>query len=301
MAFTTLIDTRTLADRLADHALAVIDCRFSLTDESWGERNYLEGHIPGAAYAHLDRDLSGTKTGNNGRHPLPSTHELTATLTRLGIDQGIQVVAYDQDTGMYASRLWWLLRWMGHKAVAVLDGGFAKWTAEELPTARGEESRPPRQFRGASVAGMVVNANEVAALARRSDWRLVDARAPERYRGEIEPIDRAAGHIPGAVNHFFKRNLANDGTFLTPEPLRARLREATNDVAPDHIVCYCGSGVTACQNLLALEHAGLGGAKLYPGSWSEWSSDPARPIETRSQPEAAESLPLPKSLDAKED
>ena len=161
---------------------------------------------------------------------------------------------------------------MGHEAVAVLDGGFAKWTAEELPTARGEESRPPRAFRGAPVAGMVVNANEVAALARRSDWRLVDARAPERYRGEIEPIDRVAGHIPGAVNHFFKRNLANDGTFLMPEPLRARLRQATNDVAPDHIVCYCGSGVTACQNLLALEHAGLGGAKLYPGSWSEWSS-----------------------------
>ena len=271
MAFTTLIDTRTLADRLADHALAVIDCRFSLTDESWGERNYLEGHIPGAAYAHLDRDLSGTKTGDNGRHPLPSTHQLTATLTRLGIDQGIQVVAYDQDTGMYASRLWWLLRWMGHKAAAVLDGGFAKWTAEKLPTAHGEESRPPRAFRGAPVAGMVVNANEVAALAHRSDWRLVDARAPERYRGEIEPIDRAAGHIPGAVNHFFKRNLANDGTLLMPEPLRAGLRQVTNDVAPDHIVCYCGSGVTACQNLLALEHAGFGGAKLYPGSWSEWS------------------------------
>ena len=190
---------------------------------------------------------------------------------------------------------------MGHKAAAVLDGGFAKWTAEELPTARGEESRPPRPFRGAPVTGMVVNANEVAALARRSDWRLVDARAPERYRGEIEPIDRVGGHIPGAVNHFFKRNLANDGTLLVPEPLRAGLRQVTDDVAPDHIVCYCGSGVTACQNLLALEHAGLGGAKLYPGSWSEWSSDPARPIETRSQPEAAESLPLPKPLDGKKD
>ena len=301
MAFTTLIDARTLADRLADPVFAVVDCRFSLDDESWGEWNYRAGHIPGAAYAHLDRDLSGTKTGDNGRHPLPSTHQLTATLTRLGIDQGIQVVAYDQDTGMYASRLWWLLRWMGHKAAAVLDGGFAKWTAEKLPTAHGEESRPPRAFRGAPVAGMVVNANEVAALAHRSDWRLVDARAPERYRGEIEPIDRAAGHIPGAVNHFFKRNLANDGTLLMPEPLRAGLRQVTNDVAPDHIVCYCGSGVTACQNLLALEHAGFGGAKLYPGSWSEWSSDPARPIETRSQPEAAESLPLPKSLEGKKD
>ena len=227
MAFTTLIDTRTLADHLADPAFAVVDCRFSLDDESWGERNYLEGHIPGAAYAHLDRDLSGTKTGSNGRHPLPSAHELTDTLSRLGIDQGIQVVAYDQDTGMYASRFWWLLRWMGHGAVAVLDGGFAKWTAEGLPTARGEESRPPRAFRGAPVAGMVVNVNEVAALAHRTDWRLVDARAPERFRGEIEPIDRAGGHIPGAVNHFFKRNLAKDGTFLAPDALRARLRQAT--------------------------------------------------------------------------
>ena len=198
---------------------------------------------------------------------------------------------------MYASRLWWLLRWMGHRAVAVLDGGFAKWSAEGLPTARGEESRQPRAFRGAPVAGMVVDVSEVAALAHRTDWRLVDARAPERFRGEIEPNDRAGGHIPGAVNHFFKRNLAKDGSFLAPDALRVRLRQATDEVAPDHIVCYCGSGVTACQNLLALEHAGLGGAKLYPGSWSEWSSNPARPIETGSQPEGAGGLPLPESIE----
>ena len=301
MAFTTLIDTSTLADHLVDPEVAVIDCRFSLDDESWGERNYLEGHVPGAVYAHLDRDLSGTKTGRNGRHPLPSAGALADTLSRLGIGEGIQVVAYDQETGMYASRLWWLLRWMGHRAVAVLDGGFAKWTAEERPAAHGEESRPPRAFRGAPVAGMVVNVNEVAALAHRTDWRLVDARAPERYRGEIEPIDRAGGHIPGAVNHFFKRNLAQDGTFHVPDALRARLRQATHEVAPDHIVCYCGSGVTACQNLLALEHAGFSGAKLYPGSWSEWSSDPAKPIETRSQPEAAGGLPLPNPTERQED
>lgn len=301
MAFTTLIDTKTLADHLADPAFAVVDCRFDLDAESWGERNYLAGHISGAAYAHLDRDLSGTKTGSNGRHPLPSAHGLTHTLSRFGIDSGTQVVAYDQDTGMYASRLWWLLRWMGHEAVAVLDGGFAKWTSEGLPTARGEESRSPRAFRGGSVADMIVNMEEVAALAHRTDWRLVDARAPERFRGESETIDRAAGHIPGAVNHFFKRNLAEGGTFLLPDPLRAGLSQATGDVAPDHIVCYCGSGVTACHNLLALEHAGLGGAKLYPGSWSEWSSDPARPIETRSQPEAARSLPIPTSREGRQD
>jgi thiosulfate/3-mercaptopyruvate sulfurtransferase len=299
MAFTTLIDTKTLADHLADPAFAVIDCRFRLDDESWGERNYLEEHIPGASYAHLDRDLSGTKTGRNGRHPLPSAAAFTDTLSRLGIDSAAQVVACDQDTGMFASRLWWLLRWMGHNAVAVLDGGFAKWTAEGLPTVRGGESHPPRVFRGGPAADMVVNVDEVAALSSRSDWRLVDARAPDRFRGEIEPIDRTGGHIPGAVNHFFKRNLGKDGSFLMPEPLRARLLQATDPVAPDHIVCYCGSGVTACHNLLALEHAGLSGAKLYPGSWSEWSSDPARPIETHSPPEAARSAPAPESTGEK--
>ena len=205
---------------------------------------------------------------------------MTHTLGGFGIDAGTQVVAYDQDAGMYASRLWWLLRWMGHEAVAVLDGGFAKWTSEGLPTARGEESRSPRAFRGAPVADMVVDVKQVAALAHRTDWRLVDARAPERFRGNAETIDRVAGHIPGAVNHFFKRNLTAGGTFLQPEPLRAELRQTTGDVAPDHIVCYCGSGITACQNLLALQHAGLGGAQLYPGSWSEWCADPARPVST---------------------
>jgi thiosulfate/3-mercaptopyruvate sulfurtransferase len=301
MAFTTLIETKALAGHLTDPAFAIVDCRFNLDDEGWGERNYRAGHISGAVYAHLDRDLSGTKTGNNGRHPLPSVHHLTHTLSRFGIDSGIQVVAYDQDAGMYASRFWWLLRWMGHETVAVLDGGFAKWTSEGLPTSRGEESRSPREFRGSPAAGMIVNVEEVAALAHRTDWRLVDARAPERFRGESETIDRVAGHIPGAVNHFFKRNLAEGGTFLDSEPLRAGLRQATGDVASDHIVCYCGSGVTACQNLLALEHAGLGGAKLYPGSWSEWSSDPARPIETGSQGEAARNPPIPKSTEGNGD
>jgi thiosulfate/3-mercaptopyruvate sulfurtransferase len=241
------------------------------------------------------------KTGNNGRHPLPSAHGLTHTLGGFGIDSGTQVVAYDQDAGMYASRLWWLLRWMGHQAVAVLDGGFAKWTSEGLPTDRGEGARSPRAFRGAPVADMVVTAEQVAALAHRTDWRLVDARAPERFRGETETIDRVAGHIPGAINHFFRRNLAEDGTFLQSRSLRAGLRQTMGNVTPDHIVCYCGSGVTACQNLLALEHAGLGGAKLYPGSWSEWSSDPARPIETRSQPEAPRNMPMSKSMEGKKD
>jgi thiosulfate/3-mercaptopyruvate sulfurtransferase len=301
MVFTTLVDTKTLAGHLADPAFAIVDCRFKLDDASWGELGYREGHIPGAVYAHLDRDLSGTKTGKNGRHPLPNAHQLTLTLSRFGIDSGTQVVAYDMDTGMFASRLWWLLRWLGHEAVAVLDGGFAKWTSESLPTARGDESRSPRAFRGAPAADMVVNADEVAALSHRIDWCLVDARAPERFRGEIEPIDRAGGHIPGAVNHFFKRNLAEGGTLLLPEPLRAGLRQDVGDVAPDHIVCYCGSGVSACHNLLALEHAGLTGAKLYPGSWSEWSIDPARPIETGSQRPTARNPAGPTTRDGRKD
>ena len=180
---------------------------------------------------------------------------------------------------MYASRLWWLLRWLGHDAVAVLDGGFARWLAQGGPTSAGEETRPAHEFKGSPRLEMAVGAGEVGELLRRRGWRLVDARAPERYRGDIEPIDTIAGHIPGAANHFFKWNLEESGVFRSQEELGRRLREVLGDVPPERVVCYCGSGVTACQNLLALEHAGLRGAKLYPGSWSEWSSDPSRAIE----------------------
>lgn len=281
MPLTTLVDTVTLADHVADPTWAIVDCRFSLDDESWGERSYRERHIPGATYAHLDRDLSGPTTGRNGRHPLPSAGILRETFSGFGIDPGIQVVAYDQDAGMYASRLWWLLRWLGHDAAAVLDGGLAKWISEGRQAATGVESRSPRTFHGVPRAEMTVDADEVAARAHQAGWRLVDARSPERFRGEVETVDRVAGHIPGAVNHFFRRNLGDGGSFLSPEQLRKELREATEGVSPEHIVCYCGSGVTACQNLLAFAHAGIRGAKLYPGSWSEWSSDPTRPVETR--------------------
>ena len=280
MAFTTLVDTDTLARHIADPMYAIVDCRFTLEDDAWGEREYAVGHIPGAVYAHLNRDLSGPKTGSNGRHPLPDQEALGQTFSRLGIDSTMQVVAYDQDTGMFASRLWWLLRWLGHDDVAVLDGGFAKWIAERRPTSMDRRSPTPRSFRGQARPDATIDASRVAAIAHQPGWRLVDARAPERYRGETEPIDRVPGHIPGAVNHFFKQNLGDRGTFLPPADLRANLLNAIGGTLPDHVVCYCGSGVTACHNLLALEHAGLHGAKLYPGSWSEWSSDPARPVET---------------------
>ena len=278
MAFTTLISTAALAQRLDDPAVAIVDCRSKLDDEAWGAREYRTSHIPRAAYADLNTDLSGSKTGANGRHPLPDAGALARTFGRLGIASGVQVVAYDQDNGMWASRFWWLLRWLGHDAVAVLDGGFAKWTAEGRPTESGEARRDAREFVAAPRAEMLADVAGVAARVGARDWRLVDARAPERYRGEVEPIDRTPGHIPGAVNHFFQTNVEH-GIFKTPEQLRAGFAAAIGSTPMDHVICYCGSGVTACQNLLALEHAGLRGAKLYVGSWSEWSADPSRPVE----------------------
>jgi thiosulfate/3-mercaptopyruvate sulfurtransferase len=283
MSFRTLISTSLLAAHLNDPGYVVIDCRFKLDDEAWGEREYALGHIPGAVYAHLNRDLSGPRTGTNGRHPLPDPLVLAETFARLGVgkddDRTLQVVAYDQDNGSFASRLWWLSRWLGHDAVAVLDGGFAKWSSESRPTRRGTEEQPRREFRAAPRGELVVTASQVSAMLRRSDWRLLDARAPERYRGETEPIDKIPGHIPGAVNHFFEGNLNEHGTFRAADELRTKIGASAGEIRADHIVCYCGSGVTACHNLLAMEHAGMPGAKLYPGSWSEWSADPARPVE----------------------
>ena len=279
LAFSTLIDTTTLAAHTSDPSWQTVDCRFKLDDEAWGLGEYHRAHIPGAAYAHLNRDLSGPITGMNGRHPLPDPSALASTLGRLGIARGVQVVAYDQDAGMFASRLWWLLRWMGHEEVAVLDGGFAKWLAETRPTTAGEERAGPREFSGSPRMHMIADASEVARLVGRAGSLLLDARAPERYRGEIEPIDRVPGHIPGAVNYHFMRNIGEHGTFRSADALRHDLQQVLGPTPPDRVVCYCGSGVTACQDLLALEHAGLRGTRLYPGSWSEWSSDSSRPVE----------------------
>jgi thiosulfate/3-mercaptopyruvate sulfurtransferase len=279
MAFTTLISTAALALHLDDPPFVIVDCRYKLDDGSWGAREYTNLHIPGAVYAHLANDLAGPKTGTNGRHPLPDPKTLADTFGRLGITSGVQVVAYDQDNGMYASRLWWMLRWLGHDAAAVLDGGFKQWLAEGRPTNSGDEHRAPQTFSASPRNEMTLDAQGVASLVGKSEWTLVDARAPERYRGDTEPIDKTPGHIPGALNHFFAHNLDDRGMFKTPEELRGVLGAAIGSaVAADHLVCYCGSGVTACHNLLALEHAGLKGAKLYPGSWSEWSSDTSRPV-----------------------
>jgi thiosulfate/3-mercaptopyruvate sulfurtransferase len=278
MALTTLVETSMLAAQLAAPSWLVADCRFDLKNPAAGERDYERGHIPGAVYVHLDRDLSGVKTGANGRHPLPDPETLAQRFGHLGIGPNTQVVAYDNDSGMYASRLWWMLRWLGHDAVAVLNGGFAKWVAEGRPTASTREQRPSQSFHAHVRSDMLMTVDEVARRAAEG-WQLVDARAPERFRGDIEPLDRVAGHIPGATNYFFQSNLTPAGTFKTAEELRSLLTEKTGATDAERVVCYCGSGVTACHNLLAMEHAGVRGAKLYAGSWSEWSADPERPVE----------------------
>ncbi len=277
MQLTTLIDTAALAANLGRADLAVVDCRFRLADTGWGEREYVAAHIPGAAYAHLDRDLSGDKTGTNGRHPLPDPAALAATLGRLGIDAGTQVVTYDQDNGIFAARMWWLVRWLGHDRVAVLDGGFRKWRAEERPVEAGAARPGARTFTGAPRAGMLVSADDVVSRLGDPAWRLLDARAPERYRGDVEPLDKVGGHIPGARDYPYTESVDDQGVFKAG--LQPSLAAAVGGVPPDHVIAYCGSGVTACHNILALERAGISGTKLYAGSWSEWSSDPSRPVE----------------------
>ena len=258
----------------------VIDCRFDLTDQDWGFDQYLVSHVPTATYASLSRDLSGPVTGSNGRHPLPAVDLLAATLGRLGIDGSTQVVLYDQDLGAYASRFWWMLRYVGHESAAVLDGGWARWVAEGRPVRSGEEKRVPVTFVPSVRPGMLATLDEVAELSRSRAGLLVDARAPERYEGRTETIDRVAGHIPGAVNHFYKQNVTSEGTIRPREELRTSFEHTLAGHSAGDTVLYCGSGVTACQNLLAMEHAGVTGARLYVGSWSEWSSNPARPVAT---------------------
>jgi thiosulfate/3-mercaptopyruvate sulfurtransferase len=276
--YTTIVSTDLLASHLNDWA--IVDCRFDLQKPEWGRDQYRLAHIPGAVYASLNADLSSPPSGTNGRHPLPAIDALAATFGRLGIDRRTQVVAYDQDAGFYASRVWWSLRYLGHDAVAVLDGGWAKWLREERPTRSGDETRQAATFTPSPRPESRVELDEVLARLGDSGRPLIDARPPERFEGRSETIDRVAGHIPGALNHFFKQNLAGDGTMLPPETLRTNFEQLLRGTGPADAVMYCGSGVTACHNLLAMEHAGLPGSRLYVGSWSEWSSDPSRPVET---------------------
>jgi thiosulfate/3-mercaptopyruvate sulfurtransferase len=280
---TTLIESAALAAHLADPDWAIVDCRFDLARPEWGALAWAAGHIPNALYAHLDRDLSGPRTALTGRHPLPAIAELSATFGRWGIDKEVQVVAYDQGAGAYAARLWWLLRWLGHQQVAVLDGGFAAWERAGLPLETAATVRAPRRFTAAPAAGLVVTtaalAQAVAAGAlTRGELTLVDARSADRFAGRHETLDPVAGHIPGARNHPFSGNLDAHGRFLSAPELRRCWADTLRERPAPTLIAMCGSGVTACHNLLALEAAGLAGARLYAGSWSEWIRDPARPV-----------------------
>jgi len=280
----TLITTEDLAARLGASDLVVCDVRHDLAQpDAWGEAEYRRAHIPGALFVHLDRDLSGRKTGTNGRHPLPTPESAAGTFGRLGIDAHKQVIVYDQGSGMYAARLWWMLKWLGHAAAALLDGGFAKWVSEGRPAST-EAAVPRAAHFTISRVMPTVNATGVAASLARRSLTLIDARVPERFRGEIEPLDPIAGHIPGARNRPYANNLQPDGTFKPPLALREEFMTLLAGTPASDVVHQCGSGVTACHNLLAMEVAGLPPTRLYPGSWSEWCADPARPMARKSVP-----------------
>lgn len=274
---TSLISAAELAAHLSDRSWLVIDCRFDLANPNAGETAYAASHIPGALYAHLDRDLSAPITASTGRHPLPSPEKFAATLSSWGVTPQTQVVVYDADVGMYASRLWWMLRWVGHEAVAVLDGGFRAWTAADRPTSTAVSRREPATFHPRPNRDAWADADEVAKRANDPAWRVLDARATERFNGSVEPLDAVAGHIPGARNHPFMTNIF-EGKLASRDTLRQRFDASQASVGDDHTIVMCGSGVTACHLLLALEVIGKRGARLYPGSWSEWIRDPSRPV-----------------------
>jgi thiosulfate/3-mercaptopyruvate sulfurtransferase len=276
-----VIDARAAAAAIAAGARAV-DCRFDVVapgaDTSRGERDWRASHLPGAVYAHLDRDLADLSVAGRGRHPLPSEAAFAASLARWGIAPDTPVVAYDDGSGAMAARLWWLLRLAGHADVAVLDGGIAAWRAAGLPEESGAPTIAPAAHPVRFDASAIAGSDEVLALAGDASRVLLDARAAPRFRGEVEPIDPVAGHVPGALNRPFQDNLGADGRFKPAAELRAAFEALLAGRSARGVVLMCGSGVTACHNLLAMAHAGLDGARIYAGSWSEWIVDPARPV-----------------------
>ena len=295
MIFTTLIDVESLAALLRSTpergGPVLLDCRFTLADPGAGRRAYLTAHIPGARFADLNQDLSAPVSAESGRHPLPDPAALTRFLAAAGIGADTQVIVYDAADGSMAARGWWLLRWLGHARVAVLDGGFQAWTS----AGGALESGAPADAAGAGAPTTAAAAVHVRPefLMTADDVRraladprrlVLDARAPERFAGTVEPLDAVAGHVPGAVNHPFSRNSAADGRFLPAAELRRRWQESLRGRDPADAILMCGSGVTACHNVLAMEAAGLPGAKLYAGSWSEWIRDPARPVALGAAP-----------------
>jgi len=274
--YQTLIDVTTLDRYKPDDAWVIVDTRYDLADPSAGRKQYLDGHIPGALFADLHDDLSGPPLTDHGRHPLPSAEHMIALFSRLGIDGSKQVVVYDDNSGSFAGRLWWMLRFMGHTNVAVLDGGWGEWCKQYTAIQSGNEEAIATDFAGKPKTEWLVLANAVL-----SQPLLIDSRDPQRYRGELEPIDRVPGHIPGAINRFWQENLdSKTGRFKSTPVLAKEFRTLFAEVEPEDTVFYCGSGVTACHNLLAVAHAGLPAPRLYAGSWSDWCSDPHRPVAT---------------------
>lgn len=266
------------AEALAGRKARLFDCRHDLADPGYGDAAYAVGHIPGALRADLDRDLSGPKTGRNGRHPLPSRDAFAHWLGSTGLRPSDEVVAYDDAGGIFAARLWWLLRWMGHEKIAILDGGYAAWTSAGYAIESDTPSFAESVYPVLPASMPIVTADDVLASLETSELLLVDARSAERFAGQGETIDPVAGHIPGALNRHFARNLGPDGRFKPANALRAEFAELLHGRPTADLVHQCGSGVTACHNLFAMELAGLGGSRLYPGSWSEWCADAGRPV-----------------------
>lgn len=271
--YETIITAENLHEHLYDDDWLIVDARYDLGDLSAGYYAYKKSHIPNAVYVNLDEDLSGLPLTDHGRHPLPAETELIGLFSRLGIHSEVQVVVYDASFGAIAGRLWWMLRYMGHRAVAVLDGGWQSWTSLDYETGSKENSRQPATFKGCAQKGWLVTLSGLSEVKR-----LLDSREPARYRGEIEPMDPVAGHIPGAVNHFWKNNLKEDGCFRSRDDLKQAFLRSYGHTKPEDVVFYCGSGVTACHNVLAATHADLPVPGLYLGSWSEWCADSSRAV-----------------------
>jgi thiosulfate/3-mercaptopyruvate sulfurtransferase len=275
----TLVSVQDLAPRLGAADLLIVDCRFDIADAGKGERDFASAHIPGAVYAHLDRDLSDLSVRGAGRHPLPDDAAFSSALSRWGWRPDLEVVAYDDANGaLAAARLWWMLRLIGHRRVSVLDGGFAAWRAADMPVESGASLRPATNVNATIDRAQIVWFEELERRLANDSALLLDARAAPRYAGEIEPIDAKAGHVPRALNRPFADNLAAGGTFKPREQLRAEFERLLGAHAPEDVVHMCGSGVTACHNLLAMEHAELAGSRVFAPSWSGWISDPTRPV-----------------------
>jgi thiosulfate/3-mercaptopyruvate sulfurtransferase len=276
----TLVTTEDLAAHLDDPNWVVFDCRFTITDPESGRLAYDKAHIPGARYVNLDQDLSAPMGTMTGRHPLPDPRVLTEKLCAWGVGVNRQVVVYDDSYGSIACRMWWLLRWLGHPGVALLDGGYPKWTREKRPVT----ADVPEPHKAACAClpetSQIAVAEDVLHASQTGDAIILDARSDRRFTGEYEPADPVAGHVPGALNLQFEDNLDVDGTFLPPEALRETYQALLKGKPTWQVIHMCGSGVTACHNVLAMEIAGLPGSRLYAGSWSQWITDPARPVAT---------------------